>query len=554
GKCEEISHINTIAHVSINIIGTLLLGCSSLVMQMLSAPTREDIDAAHSKQSWLDIGVLSLRNVAFFGYARKACWLMLALSSLPLHLIGSWFDGDLFHNPNLTSEQPDVPNFVDPLRIQTALVHHMSQFERLEKNECIEAYAKQILSDRRNLVLVTSFSSYQDMMPDENARQAPDFLRHPQSRKALCSDGGYKQANTQREPWSVFGFEVDYCISEKPDEKCSIDVAISLLLTVIAFDLIRVTTMIVSMYCLQKEPLLTIGDAISSFILQKPDSLGFRCLSTRRDVQETRRKIRKVEYKAPSMAPRLFRQEEVRRFRACSKLRWAIASALTLMAVSAIMGLLGFAIATLKLYERGDLKSIWSIGLGKITPWNIITGNDAIVGMAMMVNLPQLLMSFLYILINGLLTSMSVADEWCQRSYRWRTLRVSGLTRTGQQRSSYFLQLPYRFGIPLMAFSALMHWMISQAFFLVTIITQPATGEMDAASNPGYTLTTCAFSPVAMTMAATGIIALFAFVVIIGLRELKQNGMPLVGSCSLAIAASCQVPPATSASLPLMWG
>jgi hypothetical protein len=96
--------------------------------------------------------------------------------------------------------------------------------------------------------------------------------------------------------------------------------------------------------------------------------------------------------------------------------------------------------------------------------------------------------------------------------------------------------------------------MISQAFFLVTIITQPATGEMDAASNPGYTLTTCAFSPVAMTMAATGIIALFAFVVIIGLRELKQNGMPLVGSCSLAIAASCQVPPATSASLPLMWG
>jgi hypothetical protein len=134
------------------------------------------------------------------------------------------------------------------------------------------------------------------------------------------------------------------------------------------------------------------------------------------------------------------------------------------MAVSAIMGLLGFAIATLKLYERGDLKSIWSIGLGKITPWNIITswnlpmsGNDAIVDMAMMVNLPQLLMSFLYILINGLLTSMSVADEWCQHSYRWRTLRVSGLTRTGQQRSSYFLQLPYRFGIPLMAFSALMH-------------------------------------------------------------------------------------------------
>jgi hypothetical protein len=102
-----------------------------------------------------------------------------------------------------------------------------------------------------------------------------------------------------------------------------------------------------------------------------------------------------------------------------------------------------------------------------------------------------------------------------------------------------------------------MHWVISRAIFMVKLTTRSATGELidftwDGPN--GYTITTCGFSPVATCMGVIGITALFVFVIIIGLRELKQNGMPLVGSCSLAMAASCQVPPGTSASLPLMWG
>ena len=39
----------------------------------------------------------------------------------------------------------------------------------------------------------------------------------------------------------------------------------------------------------------------------------------------------------------------------------------------------------------------------------------------------------------------------------------------GAQRSEYFLQLPYRFALPIMLYSGFLHWLCSQSFFLVSI-------------------------------------------------------------------------------------
>ena len=37
----------------------------------------------------------------------------------------------------------------------------------------------------------------------------------------------------------------------------------------------------------------------------------------------------------------------------------------------------------------------------------------------------------------------------------------------GLQRSTYRLQLPYKYGLPLLLLSALLHWLVSQSLFLV---------------------------------------------------------------------------------------
>lgn len=56
-------------------------------MQILCAPTREEIDVAHDNGTWLDIGIMSIRN--FFHIERKRALIgfLLAFSSIPLHLL-----------------------------------------------------------------------------------------------------------------------------------------------------------------------------------------------------------------------------------------------------------------------------------------------------------------------------------------------------------------------------------------------------------------------------------------------------------------------------------
>ncbi|KAI9888350.1 MAG: hypothetical protein M1814_000557 [Vezdaea aestivalis] len=59
----------------------------SIGMQKLCAPTRQEVDRAHSEGKWLDIGVLSLRNLNKISKGRILIWTALALSSIPVHLL-----------------------------------------------------------------------------------------------------------------------------------------------------------------------------------------------------------------------------------------------------------------------------------------------------------------------------------------------------------------------------------------------------------------------------------------------------------------------------------
>ena len=54
--CNEIKIWNSGLHVIINVFSTILLGGSNYCMQILSAPTRKDIDQAHAKGSFADGG------------------------------------------------------------------------------------------------------------------------------------------------------------------------------------------------------------------------------------------------------------------------------------------------------------------------------------------------------------------------------------------------------------------------------------------------------------------------------------------------------------------
>jgi hypothetical protein len=87
GVCKKTKTYSLIIHLLINAVSTALLAASNYCMQYVVAPTREDIDRAHKERDWVEIGVHSVRNLKFICWRRKAIWISLALSSLPLHLL-----------------------------------------------------------------------------------------------------------------------------------------------------------------------------------------------------------------------------------------------------------------------------------------------------------------------------------------------------------------------------------------------------------------------------------------------------------------------------------
>lgn len=73
-----------------------------------------------------------------------------------------------------------------------------------------------------------------------------------------------------------------------------------------------------------------------------------------------------------------------------------------------------------------------------------------------------------------------------------KPLRVS--EPVGIQRSSYFISLPLRYGIPLTASSTLLHWLISQSLFLARITAMKPDGSTDLTNS----FSTCGYSPMAI--------------------------------------------------------
>lgn len=87
GDCAIVKRADALAHVLINVLSTLILGASNLTLQLLVAPTRKEVDEAHAKGKWLDIGVPSFRNLWSISRLRAILWSVLAVTSIPIHFL-----------------------------------------------------------------------------------------------------------------------------------------------------------------------------------------------------------------------------------------------------------------------------------------------------------------------------------------------------------------------------------------------------------------------------------------------------------------------------------
>jgi hypothetical protein len=203
-------------------------------------------------------------------------------------------------------------------------------------------------------------------------------------------------------------------------------------------------------------------------------------------------------------------------------------------------------------YNNGvkfSARGLWDLGLGAVHSTTLISGweGNTVIANVLVANLPQPILSFQYILFNGVFTSQLLCHEWSTFAQERKTLRVSD-PKPGQ-RSTYFLQLPYRYAIPLLILSSILHWSVSQSIFMAQVASFHRNGEL---KDPAA-ISTCGYSPVAITITMIIGSCLATFVAILGFRKYKP-GIPLAGSCSAAISAACHGRSDIDTTAPLQWG
>ena len=440
------------------------------------------------------------------------------------------------------------------------LLSSSNNFTRLENDGCSREFSQQFVSDWTAVILVLNSTEKRGIYEFTKSASAKGFNTNPffcESNGAVsdCDKPGalnrmgnwtYPYVINTTYPYSVnchaqpqgvvlppsantnstlcenYPPSLQYCLGQPTDsQSCRAEISL-IFLSIVAFcNAIKATCLFLLLRLSSFQPLITMGDAISSF-LAYPDPKT-----------ATKGALMHRKSEADLVADPSWRPARIRWFYGMDSSRWAIGAWLI-----AGFWLLTLSFLTANVVGRKNAgyqsNSIWSVGFGTVDAGYLVHGtiNAPILANALIVNLPQLMLSVVYVICNTLLTSMLRSAEYSSFSLRRQSLRVS--EPTGIQRSTYWLQLPFRYATPLIVVSGVLHWVVSESVFLVNITV---TGNA-----PGSSTSACGWSEAALICVL--ILLGLAVAILLGIAFFRRYPPGLVAEDlgSMAISKRCHPP------------
>ena len=385
--CDKMKLINTLIHLIINALSTVVLEASSSCAQLLIAPTRTEVTRAHKNGEWVDIGAPSIRNLlkGYIPMKRKFLWMLLVCTSIPLHLLlvmlhvpsilimslltnVSWnsvffstipvddylvahvtkdYEADqgpwnytissVHYHKGMVQEEP-LPRGRYNRNLHTML--RTGALERLDKRECMERYLDTTIR-HKDVVIVSANTSMSDGDSLDMEHPHSSLIDVYQNIKSgakwmwrvnwLCSqfkryvrDGDALKTENPKawctpdfllpkmESWAVRSvymnaaqfvlreatIHVDYCLSAGVDNSrggCAIRYSLVLLTVVTLANFIKLLCMCAVWFIHRRhqdavvagnwgqQPLVTLGDAMSSFLSHADETTSGYALLERED-------------------------------------------------------------------------------------------------------------------------------------------------------------------------------------------------------------------------------------------------------------------------------
>ncbi|KAK4554985.1 hypothetical protein LTR86_007751 [Recurvomyces mirabilis] len=595
GSCDVTEKAVTGADLAINVLSTLLLGASNHNAQLLSAPTRQDLDRQHARGLWLNVGVSSVRNLRHIPRWRTVIWATLLMSTIPLHLL---YNSVVFTTRSAVNYQAalvtkdfltggswstytatSVRLFETPQLIQTQ--KNVDKLIRLDPATCLKVYGSSMYETQwRNLLVITSLSSTNSSLLNVYTHQvgdidndiawvchgdihnndspthtgcSPGFLRAADGSWSIPSvpacpinypGGGWQNVfngsavcEDENRRQIKYDAPVEYCLAEPFQPHCTVGISTDLLMTVVVCNVLKIICMLVTLGARDFRPLATVGDAIDSF-MERPDPATFG-----KGALEVGAVSSGVWRELDRYAPLPWTRH---------KRRWWYAIPRIQLNLTFLCFFLGWLAAIIALIKSVKSTSSFST-FGAIDTTNVVSSslNASLVANVVLANTPQLLISFIYVFYNDAFTRMLMSHEYSQFATTRKSLRVT--RPRGQQRSTYWLQLPFRYVVPMMSLMVLLHWLVSRSLFLVRMSVYDIAGLR----APDQDIYGCGFSPLAILLALCVGTIMIVVLVVLGRFRFIEAGMPAASSCSVALSAAAH--PAENegddvALLPLQYG
>ncbi|KAI5363062.1 hypothetical protein Slin15195_G104390 [Septoria linicola] len=474
-------------------------------MQCTSASTKDDLDRARSKGYWMDIGISSLRNLILVKRSRAILWTLLSASSIPLHL---FYNAAVFKTINA--------NAYSAALVSTSFGHggqhikeNLDRLANLTTSKCIDIYSSQFVSDFASVVLITPNCTLPDGASSSGIWWTQlvagfGYERFSNVTSSWICDTSCTEFGLPHDPkrWRVWNrvpgtipkqaqFLILHCLAETMQPRCRLQFSIHVLAIVCVCNLVELACIFAALR-MSETIILSIGDAVETFLHSPLGLTKGTCLLPTDDVTNMTHLNRSS--RKPDTKPR-------RRYAALSKTQIFTPLALLLLSSGVATTFLAFGLI--------NGVTIAALGFGRIdsramVPIKIAYGPAGFMKASFLANSPQLVLSSFYCVWINCFTTMHLASEWSKFAIRRKALRVTAPKGTagGQQRSTYWLQLPLRYSIPMISFNAILHWLTSLAIFPV---------QIDITSNQGTTqMTRIGYScaPIVAALAVAFVVAM----------------------------------------------